>query len=114
MPREIHSIRIKPKIFEIFGWGHISLATPLGRLILFISSGLALALIYNPGWPLPDLCLWDRLFSYCPARGTTRALHLFLNGHFHEALLQNYNVLVIIPIVSLVMLRDISLLFRSR
>jgi hypothetical protein len=114
MPGEIRSIRIKPKIFQIFGWRHLSLATPQGRLVLLILSALTLGLVYDPDWPLPDLCLWDRLFGYCPARRTTRALHLFLNGDFQGALLQNRNVLAIIPVALAIGLRDIRSLFQSR
>jgi len=69
-----------------------------------------LALVYDPAWPLPELCLWEKLFGYCPARETVRALHWLLRGHFQESLRTNTKAMVIILVGSAIAIRDMALL----
>jgi hypothetical protein len=56
---------------------------------------------------LPNLCLWNKIFGYCPVDGTNHALNAFFQGKWGEAVKYNPNILFIIPIISTLILRDI-------
>lgn len=67
---------------------------------------------YNPegggGIPFPK-CGFYVLTGYkCPGCGTQRALHQFLNGHFLEALKQNFLLFLAIPFTIMVILTNKS------
>jgi hypothetical protein len=56
---------------------------------------------------LPDLCLWVRLFGYCPFHGTTRALAALLHGDVTGAVAYNPLVLAIAPLIAGIALLDL-------
>jgi hypothetical protein len=56
---------------------------------------------------LPNLCLWKKVFGYCPADGTIHALNAFFQGKWEEAIKYNLNILFTIPIIFTLLFRDI-------
>ncbi|MBU0547975.1 MAG: DUF2752 domain-containing protein [Candidatus Omnitrophica bacterium] len=79
----------------------ISLRSPEGITAVF---GIAILILFflNPGHiNLPDLCLIKKIFGYCPACGTTRALACFFKGEFIESIKYNFNVILTAPLITL-------------
>lgn len=92
----------------------LSLSSPLGRLLVcFLGLGL-LILVDFRSLGLPNLCLWKKIFGYCPADGTTRALNAFLHGNWQEAIKYNLNIFIIIPLVSVLLFSDILRFFKRK
>lgn len=92
----------------------LSLGSPLGRLIVF-SLGLGVLILVDiNSLELPNLCLWRKIFGYCPADGTTRALNAFLHGKWEESIKYNLNILFVIPISLFLFFRDILRLFEMK
>jgi hypothetical protein len=93
----------------------LSGATPVSRLVAIGVACGALALIPLPVLDsLPQLCLWERLFGWCPAHGTTHALAALLHGDLHGALAYNLNVVVIAPLLLFIAVRDLAQILRRR
>ncbi|HOG48132.1 MAG TPA: DUF2752 domain-containing protein [Anaerolineae bacterium] len=93
----------------------LSGATPASRLIAIGVACGALAIIPLPVLDrLPQLCLWERLFGWCPAHGTTHALAALLHGDVPRALSYNLNIVIIAPLLLAIAARDICLLLRHR
>jgi len=92
----------------------LSLGSPWGRLIVF-SLGLGVLIFVDiNSLELPNLCLWGRIFGYCPADGTSRALNAFLHGKWEEAVKYNLNILFTIPIILNLLFKDILRLFEMK
>lgn len=93
----------------------LSGATPASRLtaISLACGALAVTPLHILD-SLPNLCLWERLFGWCPAHGTTHALAALLHGDLHRALAYNWNVVVVAPLLLFIATRDLYLLLRQR
>jgi len=72
--------------------------------LLFIGISLALGLI--PFLPadlidhLPSVCLWKRLgFNFCWGCGITRAFWHLLHGELKTALIYNWRIIIVAPIL---------------
>lgn len=85
----------------------LSLGSPLARVVTFSIGISILAFIDISSLELPNLCIWERLFDYCPANGSTRALNAFFHGKSEEAIKYNLNIIIIIPIILTLIFRDI-------
>ncbi|MDD2702506.1 MAG: DUF2752 domain-containing protein [Candidatus Omnitrophica bacterium] len=84
----------------------VSLSTPRGRAAVF---GCVLVFLLSPGPAHPGLpCLIKKIFGYCPACGTVRALAFFLKGRFAESLACNLNVIVTAPLFCGLFLLDLG------
>ena len=93
----------------------ISGATPQSRLALIAAGCTGLAVIPAQALDrLPDLCLWERLFGYCPAHGTVHALAMLLHGDLASAVAYNPNVLLIAPLLTALVATDVARLVRRR
>ncbi len=83
-------------------------ATPASRLLLIAAACAALAIVPPATLDrLPRFCLWQRLFGYCPACGTTRALSALLHGDPARAVAYNANVIVVAPLLAGIAAHDI-------
>ena len=85
----------------------ISLSSSEGITTVF---GIAILVMFflNPQHiPLPDLCLIKKIFGYCPACGTTRALTCFFKGEFAESIKYNCNVILTAPLIVLLFLKNL-------
>ncbi len=93
----------------------LSGATPASRLIAIGVVCGALAIIPLPALDsLPQLCLWERLFGWCPVHGTTHALAALLHGDLRGALAYNLNVIIIAPLLLGIAVRDLWQILRHR
>jgi hypothetical protein len=90
----------------------VSLNSPQARLTAIGLAVVALCSINLQTLGLPDLCLWKKLFGYCPAGGTTRALFAFFHGNLKEALHYNWNVVIIVPALAFFFISDTSRIIR--
>jgi hypothetical protein len=90
-----------------------SLSTPRGRVGVF-GSALAVLLFMDPAHPgLPDLCFVKKLFGYCPACGTVRALACFFKGRFAEGVKYNLNVILTAPVFCGLFLLDLGRMMKN-
>ncbi|MBC7264110.1 MAG: DUF2752 domain-containing protein [Chloroflexi bacterium] len=88
--------------------------TPASRLLLIVVACIALAIVpLNVLDALPQFCLWERLFGYCPVHGTTHALAALLHGDLESAVAYNANVLLIAPLLVVIIARDLYLLLHQ-
>lgn len=92
----------------------LSLGTPLTRVIIFGIGISVLTFIDVSSLRFPNFCIWEMLFGYCPANGTTRALSAFLHGRWEEAMRYNLNVLAVLPIITSILIMDILKLIKTR
>lgn len=92
----------------------LSLGSPLARVVTFSIGILALTFVDVSSLRIPDFCIWERLFGYCPANGTTRALNAFFHGKWEEAIRYNLNILAVIPIITGILILDILKLIKIR
>jgi len=92
----------------------LSLGTPLARVITF-GIGISLLTFVDVSMlGLPNFCIWERIFGFCPAKGTTRALNAFFHGEFKKALEYNLNILVIIPTIISILFVDVLRVIKAR
>ncbi len=91
----------------------ISLSTAQARLAVIIIGCLFLSIFDLTSLNLPDLCLWEKIFGYCPADGTTRALNAFFQGRFQQAISYNKNVIIIIPVIFSIFISDALKLLKK-
>ncbi|MFA5008462.1 MAG: DUF2752 domain-containing protein [Candidatus Omnitrophota bacterium] len=92
----------------------ISLSTPRARLAIFSIAILFLCLVDLPRLRIPDLCIWKRMFGFCPAEGSLRSLNAFFRGNFSESIRYNLNIVVILPVLLSVIVKDALGVFRHR
>ena len=93
----------------------LSGATPASRLIAIgVACGVLALLPLSMLDTLPQLCLWERLFGWCPAHGTTHALAALLHGDLRLALSYNLNVIIIAPLLLCIAVRDLWQILRHR
>ena len=60
---------------------------------------------------LPVICVWRTLFHLqCPGCGMTRALSSALHGHLYAAVACNRGVVIVLPAVLIVIIRDLHAL----
>ncbi len=90
----------------------LSLGSPLGRVVAF-SIGISVLVFVDAGsLRFPDFCIWERIFGYCPADGTTRALNAFFHGEWEQSILYNVNILLVIPMIVGILVVDILTLIK--
>lgn len=92
--------------------GFITLGSPAARITIFSSGMIILAFVDLESLNLPDFCIWEKIFGYCPADGTIRALNAFFHGMFSKAVRYNINVIFVIPVLIGVVISDITRLVR--
>ena len=85
----------------------ISLSSPDGITVVFGIAILALYFLNLQCAALPDLCLIKKIFGYCPACGTARALACFFKGQFAEGIKYNFNVILVGPLITLLFLKNL-------
>ena len=90
----------------------LSLGSPLARVAAFTAGISALVLLDVTSSGLP--CIWEKLFGYCPANGTTRALNAFFHGKWEEAVRYNLNVVAVIPIIIGMLVTDILRFIKTK
>jgi len=56
----------------------ISLSTSSARLTVLFVALLFLCLLDLSNLGIPDLCIWEKMFGFCPAEGTLHSLTAFL------------------------------------
>ncbi|MBP7089186.1 MAG: DUF2752 domain-containing protein [Candidatus Omnitrophica bacterium] len=91
----------------------ISLSSPEGIATVF---GIAILMLFffNPQHiDLPNFCIIKRIFGYCPACGTTRALACFLKGEYLESLKYNFNIILTAPLVIFVFLKNLAKVIKN-
>lgn len=91
----------------------MSLSSPEGITAVF---GIAILILFflNPRYViLPDLCLIKKIFGYCPACGTTRALVCFFKGEFVESIKYNFNVILVGPLITILFLKNLIKVIRK-
>ncbi|MDD4955695.1 MAG: DUF2752 domain-containing protein [Candidatus Omnitrophica bacterium] len=84
----------------------ISLSTPRGRILAFCAGLFFLGAIDFSAVTIPDLCIWKKLFGFCPAEGTTHALNAFLRGNFSQSINYNLNIIIIAPVLLIIIIKD--------
>jgi hypothetical protein len=90
-----------------------SLSTPLARVVV-ISSGITLLTLINVGsMGFPTICLWENIFGYCPAKGTTHALSAFFHGDWKSAFHYHWNVVIIVPLLAVLLATDTVKILRG-
>lgn len=93
----------------------LSGATPASRLAIIAAGCGALALVpVRTLDSLPDVCLWERIFGWCPAHGTLHALAALLHGHPATAVAFNPNVALVVPVLAAIVAMDVVRLLRGR
>ncbi|HOJ30556.1 MAG TPA: DUF2752 domain-containing protein [bacterium] len=90
----------------------LALGCPAARVIVMSAGMIFLACVNLESLRIPDLCIWEKIFGYCPAHGTTRALSAFFHGRFCEATRHNLNVLFIVPTLAGIILTDVVRLIK--
>ena len=60
----------------------------------------------------PDFCIWEKIFTICPAHGTLRALNAFFKGRLLESIGYNMNVLITAPLMLFIFIKDLVNLHR--
>jgi hypothetical protein len=90
----------------------LSLSSPAGRVTVIAGALVFLGFVNVDA--LPDLCLWEKIFGWCPARGTTRALSAFFHGEWSAAVRYNVNVVVLVPALFCILLSDVVKIVRKR
>jgi branched-subunit amino acid transport protein len=108
---ETHSEKSK-SLSLLFGF--ISLESSWSRIFVFTFFILILATINIRTVGLPSLCIWKKIFGFCPACGTLRALNAFFHGQVKEALSYNINVLGIVPVIFVILTADLLRIIRRR
>ena len=78
----------------------LTLSSPLARVVVISAAVILLSTMDVRSWELPELCLWERIFGWCPARGTTRALNAFFHGDWGSAVRFNLNIIFLIPVIA--------------
>jgi len=91
-----------------------SLSTPRARLLVFSAAIFCLCLIDLSSLNIPDLCIWERLFGFCPAEGSLHALNAFFRGNFSQSIEYNLNILIIAPVLSFIIIKDALTVFGFR
>ncbi len=91
----------------------ISLGTPFARVVTFIIGISVLTCLDLNSLNLPDFCIWEMLFAYCPADGSTRALNAFFHGRWEDAISYNLNILVVIPVMAGILAMDMLKLIKT-
>lgn len=90
----------------------MTLSTPPARIVSAAVASLVLVVI-NPDVPgLPDLCLWEKIFGWCPARGMTHALSAFFHGDWTSAVRYNPGIAVVVPVAAAVIIADAVMIAR--
>jgi len=92
----------------------ISLSTPRARLLVFSTALFCLYLIDLASLNIPDLCILKRLFGFCPAEGSLHALNAFFRGNFSKSIEYNLNILIIVPVLSFIIIKDVLTVFGFR
>lgn len=90
----------------------LSLGSPLARVVIFSIGISVLAFVDAGSVRLPDFCIWERIFGYCPADGTTRALQAFFHGEWEQSIQYNLNILCVIPMIVGILVADILKLIK--
>jgi len=91
----------------------LSLGSSLARVVtLSIVIGV-LASVYLSSIGFLDFCIWEKLFGYCPAKGTTRSLNALFHRKLEEAIRNNLNILVVIPVITGILVADILRLIKT-
>jgi Protein of unknown function (DUF2752) len=85
----------------------LSLSSPMARLVVFGIGIAALTFVDVRALGLPNLCIWERLFGYCPVNGVTRGLSAFFHGEWESALRYNVSIAVLIPIIIGIVVADV-------
>ena len=85
----------------------ISLSSPEGITAVFGIAILILLFLNPQHINLHNFCIVKRIFGYCPACGTTRALACFFKGEFVESIKYNFNVILVGPLFGLLFLRNL-------
>jgi hypothetical protein len=85
----------------------ITLGSPPARIVAVCAAIVVLSTIDIGSLGLPELCLWEKIFGWCPARGTTHALNAFFHGEWAAAVHYNLNVFLIIPVAAGMLSADI-------
>lgn len=94
-----------------FIYNCISLNNSEGITTVF-GIAMLILLFFNPQH-LPELCIIKRVFGYCPACGTTRALSCFLKGEYAESLKYNFNVIFTAPLFIYIFLKNLMKVIRN-
>ena len=90
----------------------LSLGSPLARVVT-LSIGISVLAFVDAGSLIfPDLCIWERIFGYCPADGTTRALNAFFHGEWEQSIRYNLNILLVIPMIVGILVVDMLTLIK--
>jgi hypothetical protein len=92
----------------------LSLGSPLARVVTLSIGISVLAFVDAGSLKFPDFCIWERIFGYCPADGTTRALRAFFHGEWEQAMQYNLNILFVIPMIAGILVVDIFKLIKRR
>lgn len=96
-----------------FLWQCLALSSPSGRICIFTIGMGILAFVDIGSLGLPHICFWRTLFGYCPADGTTRGLNAFFHGRIEEAVNYNLNILLLMPLIVGIFIKDILNLTKS-
>jgi len=91
----------------------VFLASCEARLVVIFAGILFLSFVDLASFNLPNICLWEKIFGYCPAKGTMRALSAFLHGRFYDAFSYNLNVIIIIPVIAGTIIKDLIKLIKK-
>jgi hypothetical protein len=100
------AIRLLKNNAKAFLFDCVSLSSPQARLSVIGAAIIGLCSINVEFFNLPNLCLWEKLFGYCPARGTTHALVAFFHGNWKDAFHYNWNVVIVAPALAFFLLSD--------
>jgi hypothetical protein len=98
---------------KVFLLDCVSLSSPKARLSVISAAIVTLCFVNLGSFKLPDLCLWEKLFGYCPAKGTTHALFAFFHGNWREAFHYNRNVTIIVPALAFFLVSDTARIIRQ-
>jgi hypothetical protein len=102
----------KNKALE-FLFQYLCLGSPLARVTTFSIGIIVLTFLDVSSLGFHNLCIWERLFGYCPANGTTRALSALFHGKLEEAIRYNLNILIVIPVITGILVADILRLIKT-
>jgi hypothetical protein len=85
----------------------LTLGSPPARVVVIGAAVIFLSTVNMESLKIPELCVWERIFGWCPARGTTHALNAFFHGDWDSAIQFNLNIVLFIPVIATMLFIDI-------
>ncbi|MDP2923365.1 MAG: DUF2752 domain-containing protein [Candidatus Omnitrophota bacterium] len=105
--------RLKDKV-RYFALGCLSFSTPKARVTALGIGLFILCFVDIAKIGLPDFCLWEKIFGFCPAHGSLRALNAFFRGRVQESIGYNINILITAPLILFIFIKDLFYMLRLK